>query len=244
MQPLGYVLWEGESLLNGDPIVAIATGFQSRSTNKKTGDMVQTWILCQNSPPTQAIKDGADVAICGSCWHRGDPLEQRSRSCYVEVGRAPTAVWNAWKRGRYAIDSDPGVFAGRLIRLGAYGDPAAVPADVWSKVCESATGWTGYTHQWRTAAPALARLCMASCDSEAERAEARLKGYRSFRVTKSLSPTRLDGEVFCPASEIAGNKLTCNTCLSCNGTATQRRGDIVIPVHGSVGAMRAFDRAA
>ena len=38
----GYVLHEGPSPFDGQPIVSIAT---LHSSNRKTGDMVQTWIL-------------------------------------------------------------------------------------------------------------------------------------------------------------------------------------------------------
>jgi hypothetical protein len=45
------------------------------------------------------------------------------------------------------------IFAGRLVRLGSYGDPAAVPVWVWQAVMKQADGGTGYTHQWKDAAP-------------------------------------------------------------------------------------------
>ena len=34
-----YIIYEGASLLDGAPIVVIATGFDSASENNKTGDM-------------------------------------------------------------------------------------------------------------------------------------------------------------------------------------------------------------
>ena len=63
----GYVLYQGPSRLNGEPIVAIAT---MRTANVKTGNMVQTWILTAEVSPEQAVKTGADEAVCGSCPHR------------------------------------------------------------------------------------------------------------------------------------------------------------------------------
>ena len=44
----GYVLYQGPSRLNGEPIVAIAT---MRTANVKTGNMVQTWILTAEVSP-------------------------------------------------------------------------------------------------------------------------------------------------------------------------------------------------
>ena len=54
----GYILWEGASLIDGAPIVVIATGFASRSTNRKTGGMVQTYILRRDIDPVSAVQSG------------------------------------------------------------------------------------------------------------------------------------------------------------------------------------------
>ena len=47
----GYVLHEGPSPFDGQPIVSIAT---LHSSNRKTGDMVQTWILPRDLHPLDA----------------------------------------------------------------------------------------------------------------------------------------------------------------------------------------------
>ena len=49
-------------------IVSIAT---FNSSNRKTGDEVQTWILFKHEPPHIAIDTGKDSIICGDCKHRG-----------------------------------------------------------------------------------------------------------------------------------------------------------------------------
>ena len=64
----GYVLHEGPSPFDGQPIVSIAT---LHSNNRKTGDMVQTWILPRDLHPLDAVKAGQDSCICGNCPHRG-----------------------------------------------------------------------------------------------------------------------------------------------------------------------------
>jgi len=51
--------------------VVIATGFSTPSDNRKTGDMIQIWILVRSVSPTEAIRTGLDRLICGSCVHRG-----------------------------------------------------------------------------------------------------------------------------------------------------------------------------
>ncbi len=43
--------------------VVIATGFESPSENRKTGDMIQVWILVKSCDPVEAIKQGLDRLI-------------------------------------------------------------------------------------------------------------------------------------------------------------------------------------
>ena len=74
-RPNGYVLWEGASPLDQAPIVVIAT---MNSSNVKTGNMIQTWILRSDINPVQAVNDGNDYSICGDCPHRKNDQGQRS----------------------------------------------------------------------------------------------------------------------------------------------------------------------
>ena len=71
------ILYEGPSLIDGQPIVAIAT---YSDKNTKTGLMVQTYILCQNIDPRDANKTGADFSICGKCPLKGIPTLDPKRS--------------------------------------------------------------------------------------------------------------------------------------------------------------------
>jgi hypothetical protein len=240
----GIILWQGASLLDGAPIVVIATGLKAGSENAKTGNMLQTFILRADIEPTAAIKSGADSSICGACPHRGDGTG-KGRTCYVNVGQGPLAVYRAFKRGVYPDCADAtdstyeqamvNVGAGRIVRLGTYGDPAAVPFWVWESLTSKCIGHTGYTHQWRSA-PALRSLCMASADSETDAREAHAAGWRTFRVAMPCDSPRIETEVRCPASAEAGKKLTCAQCLACSG-ATGKRGSIVIQAHGGFAVM-------
>ena len=237
----GYILWEGASLLDGAPIVVIATGFASRSTNRKTGGMVQTYILRRDIDPVSAVQSGDDASICGDCPHRGTSDGQRNsgRTCYVNVGQGALAVYRAYKRNAYPLWDGYGV-NGRMVRLGTYGDPAAAPAHVWEAITRDASGHTGYTHQWRDPNAAhLRSLCMASADSPADAAVAQSMGWRTFRVGMwgEVERDRAGlNESLCPASEQAGKKLTCDTCLACDG-ASGKRGSIFIPAHGGTAVM-------
>lgn len=56
----GIVLYEGPSAIDGQPIVVVAT---LKTSNPKTGDMVQTWILRADLSPTVAINEGADRSV-------------------------------------------------------------------------------------------------------------------------------------------------------------------------------------
>lgn len=225
----GVLLWEGSSLLDGEPIFVVAT---LKSVNVKTGDMIQTWILPQHISPIKAVEEGKDVSICGDCPHR---RIDGKRTCYVNVGHGPRAVWKAYKDGKYPKIKDLSqITGGRHVRLGAYGDPAAVPTRVWSRLKRHAAGWTGYTHQWRTCDQTLREACMASVDNEWEARIARRLGWRTFRCRSADEPL-LTGEIMCPASEEAGKKTTCEKCLLCAGNMSEKMNkipDISIVVHG------------
>jgi hypothetical protein len=230
--PNGYIIWSGASLIDGAPIVAIATGCNPRgSANRKTGAMIQTWILRADVSPVDAIKTGADVSICGDCLERGE-LGKR-RSCYVNVGQAPLAVWRAYRRGSYSIAPDvAAIGSGRAVRIGSYGDPCAVPVTVWRALVSGASLSTGYTHGWRYS-PELAALCMASSSSLQDAESARAQGFRVFRIRRADEPL-MPRESVCPASaESKASGITCADCGACNGNATSRRGSIAIIAHGS-----------
>lgn len=225
------ILYEGPSELDGAPIVVIATGMDKASRNIKTGAMVQTWILRADIPPLSAAKTGADASICGDCMHRPANVGD----CYVNLGQAVTNIWKRYKAGGCPPSHwsrRVGLFRGFKVRLGAYGDPAAVPWWVWRDALLGARGVTGYTHQWRTAPAEFQQWCMASTDSEAEAREAIAEGWRTFRVRGPADPLML-GEVICPASAEAGHKTTCAECMACGGALAKARAPIAIIAHGA-----------
>lgn len=239
----GRIIYQGPSLIDGAPIVVVAVGLKVTSKNRKTGNMIQTHILRADIAPTAAIKTGLDSSICGDCKHRGDGTG-KGRTCYVNVGQGPLMVWKTYRAGKYPEACDiAAIGRGRLVRIGTYGDPAAVPARVWRELLTHATGHTGYTHQWKTR-PELAAFCMASADNENESIDARLLGWRTFRVAMPGHVAKMSGEAICPASAEAGKKLTCDACLACHGSATMRKGSIVIQAHGGTAVMANVRRVA
>jgi hypothetical protein len=233
-KPRGVVLYRGPSLLNGKKIAVVATGLASKSKNPKTGDMVQVYILADGqTDPVLAAQTGKDEAICGDCPHRGS--DGKLGSCYVNLIQGPLSVWRALKRGtypRFSAKDHLRWFVGRFVRLGAYGDPAAVPVDVWRQILAVSAGWTGYTHQWRTCSFAYAHLTMASVETPADYHLARSLGWRTFRV-RLESQELLPGEFICPASNEAEYRLTCERCRACRGiTDSPQAASPVIIVHG------------
>jgi hypothetical protein len=230
----GFILYEGPSELDGAPIVAIAI---TSSDNRKTGDMLQTYIMRRDVAPLAALKTGEDSSVCGHCPHR--PI--LGGACYVNVGQGPTSVYRALERGNYPATTPARrreLGRGRMVRLGTYGDPMAVPARVWRELLKHAEGHTGYTHQWLSGdvdarqRDAISQLCMASADTPAEREIADSIGLRTFRVRTPDEPV-MPGEFVCPASAEAGKRKLCATCGACDGAHPgTRAASPVIVVHG------------
>lgn len=232
----GVILYEGPSALDGAPIVAIANRITSASGNAKTGAMVQTFIMRADVSPTAALLSQDDASVCGDCRHR--PANEGT--CYVFVARSVRSTWEAYKRGRYArpgVDYDarllPLLFAGMAFRMGTYGDPAAVPFQIWRASTLNTAVVNGYTHQWKNPKFAAFRLlCMASADTVAEMNAAHAMGWRTFRVRAHTEPVFKGKEVVCPASAEAGHKTSCAECKACGGLSAKAKVSIVIMAHG------------
>lgn len=233
--PLGFITYEGPSEIDGRPIVVIVNKLQG-SDNAKTGaDLVQTFIIRSDVAPTDALKTGDDVSICGQCVHRPILAKFNGQApCYVNVVRSVRSVYEAYKRGRYQKITPAqlrAILSGRKVRLGTYGDPAAAPVAMWQEITADAAGIVGYSHQWQSVNfdhAAWAPLVMASADNIDEAAQANLYGMRVFRV--SVGVDKQSGETTCPASAEGGRKATCDSCMLCGGTSKAAR-DVVIADH-------------
>lgn len=228
--PTGTILWRGNSLLNGKPIVVIAI-FSSK--NRKTGDFVQTYILSdEKESPVIAANSGADESVCGDCIHR---RTNGWGTCYVNLGQGPRAVYNAYKNGNYP-EYHPSMlddyFSGSIIRLGSYGDPAAVPLKVWRRILNVSEGWVGYTHQWKKCDPGLRQYTMASVETVSQQKIARSKGWKTFRIRNHDEELQAH-EFVCPASHEANKRLKCEDCLACCGGEWTGQATPVIKVHGT-----------
>jgi hypothetical protein len=244
-KPKSSIIYSGPSLIDGAPIVCVAI---VTSGNVKTGNMIQTHIIRADMDPLQASKTGADFAICGNCKHRGTATtdstrkQAQGRTCYVNLGQGPNQVFKAYSAGKYSQATPEQVQAigrARMVRLGTYGDPAAVPSHVWDQLLKEAAGHTGYTHQ-HDKAPDYSRM-MHSADTAAEALQAHRAGFRTFRVIPIKDYTThgqnalLSNEILCPASKEAGQRVTCDQCKLCSGSAITAKS-IAIVAHGTAKA--------
>jgi len=231
------IIYNGPSLLDGKPIVVIAT-YSDR--NAKTGKVLQTYIIRSDISPLEASKSGEDFSICGDCKFRGtpttDPVRKQAvkRDCYVNLGQGPTVVYKAYKRGVYpvailikgegfVIDQVQMLGSNRIVRIGTYGDPAAVPSWVWDRLLKQCKSWLAYSHQsgWRP------DIAMQSADTMAEAVEHWKAGHRTFRVIADLGDLDKTKEILCPASKEAGRRVQCTACKLCKGSSLAKSIAIV-----------------
>jgi hypothetical protein len=133
------------------------------------------------------------------------------------------------------------LFGGRMVRFGAYGDPAYMPLWLIKAITAVCTDYTGYTHQWRdTAYTDYRGYIMASADSEVDAVDAVSAGWRYFRV-RAVGSALVAGEIMCPAAEESGKKTTCEKCRLCNGKkhgSGDNRKNIAIIDHSRIAASK------
>lgn len=236
-RPLGFIVYEGPSMIDGAPIVVIVNRVFADSENAKTGALVQSFIIRADVGPVEALQSGQDVSICGDCEHRPALVKAGNGKapCYVNAGQSVRSVYEAYKRGRYTVATPAHVaqfLADKTLRIGTYGDPYAAPVAVWHALAAGASKSVGYSHQWQALgfkAAEWAHLVMASADTLDQRTTANALGLRTFRVAVADS-LPVAGEISCPASAEAGRRTTCSDCRLCGGTSIRAK-DIVIQDH-------------
>jgi hypothetical protein len=221
----GYIIDRGLSPIDGQPYVAILT---LKSSNRKTGNMAQVYILCENINPVEAVQTGKDVTICGNCPHRKQ--QDGTRSCYVNVGQGPNSVWKAYKRGKYKelnyLELSQ-TLKGKRIRWGAYGDPSVIDPGIVITLNKYAQGHTGYTHQWRNEfAQVFKGIFQASCDGFHDYLDATAHGWKTFTVINKNATIHYAKQ--CPAT-VENSVAQCATCKLCDGA----RIDVFVHAHGS-----------
>lgn len=229
----GAILYEGPSLIDGSPIVAVVAKVGSaRTSNRKLGkNTAQIYILDQRWAPHVGRANGTSRSICGGC-----AIEDM---CYVNL-RFVARVWDCWERGGYTYDLEwaaEQIRKRKLIsRVATFGDPSALPSDTMDWFVDETLPTIGYTHHWK--APwtddLLKHQVMASVESVEDARAAQEAGWRTYRVRDHGAPL-LDNEIACPADDQHwGSKLaTCDECGLCDGTwEDDKRKNISIIAHG------------
>jgi len=222
-RPDGFELWRGPSSIDGQPIGVVITHVRRPPLQEKIGDMAQAWILPILHEPNDAVRTGADESVCGSCRFR----PSLDGGCYVTVFSTAQRVWWAWQQwGSYQPEKPP-TFT-KDLRIGAWGDPTAVPLAVWLRLLPSLPGWTAYTSRWDEllpeSIPHWQRFAMASVKNEDEQRRAEAAGWRTYRPRSPDDPI-LPGEITCPAAPEAPThgKAKCAGCGLCNGVRLDPR---------------------
>lgn len=220
------IAWKGPSAFDGSPVQVALTGLVDPSGNTKTGPMVQAYIIPDGPHPVLAQRAGADVGVCGDCpgrwtaerWCYVTPFPLLSIARSIREGKVPHLT------DREALDA----VAGRPLRMGAYGDPAALPYSWWWSLAKRASMWTGYTHAWRDCDWRFAEFTMASVEWAQDALAAQAKGWRTFRA-KPPESRLLATEIMCPAQT---KGTTCVECGLCNGQKGRSAANIAIDAHG------------
>jgi hypothetical protein len=147
----------------------------------------------------------------------------KGRKCYVNLGQGVLIVFKSFLRGVYK-EGDPRTMGrNRFVRVGTYGDPAAVPSHIWDELLAECETWTAYTHQkpWRP------DIAMQSADSYDEAKAHWAEGRRTFRVIVDLGDIDKTNEALCPASKEAGRRVQCTACKLCKGSSLAKSIAIV-----------------
>jgi len=218
----GRLIHQGS--INGENYSVIAT---KGTQNRKTGDMIQVWIILTDTHPSAGVASGLDAStIC-----RGCPFAA-GNGCYVLTHQAPAAIWRKLQRGGYSYlppKDYSQFFGGRAVRFGAYGNPTLLPFSIAKAIAKESRGWTGYFHNWQEMPVAEAKqwnsLFMASTETKNSLKLAQSLSLRTFHV----STEKPSGFVEC-LSETKG--IECAQCLLCQGTSKKAK-PIWINPHGT-----------
>ena len=205
-------------------------------------DIAATLPTSQRSQLIKRIKTAQD---------KGQDTINIERACYVIVSQAPTIIFKAYKRGLYC-EATPEQAAqyvlGRALRIGAYGDSAALPIGVVDPLADAADTVTNYTHSGcydMSRAKQLAQFTMLSADNLKQAERYWKSGARTFRVSSDWTlidgVRRLndiaDGESQCPKT--ISKQVSCVGCGLCDGLKRGIKNSIVAPSHGNGAAYHA-----
>ncbi len=222
------VLYKGISLLDNEtPIMVVMSCFDKDSANTKTGSTIQLYILPVHESPKDTYFSGSR-AVCGDCKYNGN------NGCYVRWSHLKS-LWNSARNQPVIPMKHAKEFVkGLRVRVGAAGDPAAVPFSFWNTLLSSCENHTGYTHQWnKDEFSSLSSLFVASTDSKEETKEANKRGWSTFEVIDNEEPS--ENSILCLATDETKSKdglpFSCASCMLCNGKGKEK--NIYVQLHGA-----------
>ena len=115
------------------------------------------------------------------------------------------------------------------VRFGTYGEPSLMPLSIIKSMTESASSWTGYTHQHhKEFAQGYKDYFMASTHTEEESDNRSADGWRSFIALDNGSDA---DAISCPASKEAGFVSNCAKCSLCSGAKGKGVKNVKILLH-------------
>jgi len=254
-------VWQGVSAFDGKEIMAVLSNYATNSDNKKIGlPFCQLYTLPVGVVPNVGFQE-KHPTVCGSCTHLGN-------GCYVQW-QWLLNLYNCTKDQVPYFDSDKGqrlivdLVKDQLIRIGAAGDPMALPFWLVKRLVSVSKAHTSYTHAWMNLdlvdsvepcpyddemIQTWQDICMASVDSPAEYDAARALGWRTFRTLRGgLDSSWVRGsngkDRFLESSQLLkgevecladSHKKTCADCMLCDGTRRSMKiRNVVIGTHGS-----------
>ena len=226
------VIYKGISLLDNEtPIMVVMSGYNKDSQNDKTGPLVQLYILPIDILPKDAYTSGSK-SVCGDCKYNGN------NGCYVRWSHLK-GLWNsARSQSPVSMRLSKELIKGLRVRVGAAGDPAAIPFTFWNSLLSGCEKFTGYTHQWnKDEFTSLSSLFVASTDSKEETRQANDKGWSTFEVIDNEEPS--PSSILCLATDTTKQKnglpFTCSSCMGCNGKGKQKNW--YVQLHGATNTL-------
>lgn len=246
------IVWVGNSEIPGSEGEMLCAAITFGSKNKKTGNMATLWIfpyilVTENLSILDFLQNGGDQISCLGCIHSS--IGQKT--CYVwpsmgkGFSRMVIGLRDRYQSGKpYSLNREEvkAVLAlFEIIRLGGYGDPAALPVEFLEFLKSCVNTALGYTHLWNRFSGEtrnrLQKILMASVDSKMQGMMAVSQGWRYFRVGAKGELPDKSIEFACPASkevkEKIGKVITCGDCKKCIGNETPAKNTL-IQVHGTL----------
>lgn len=187
-------------------IYLVITGFKRKSSNRKTGEMLQSYIVDKNSIYEKTVFGAKckDCTMVDKCYVKMDKIAVR-RTLKKVLNKESNCYKNI------SCDELIDLLKDKSLRFGTYGDPSALPIHLVINMCNVLKQWTGYTHFWKTCNPLYSLYFMASVESLELKTEANQMGWRTFEVILDNNTNYSDG-IQCPAITKGINCIDCGLC--------------------------------